>query len=332
MNKVNVLITAASRRVTLVKEFMKLKNRIPFMGEVITADYNMLSPALYFSDRYYKVPLIKTPNYYDEILKIINKERINLIIPTIDLELPLWGEKRKELLDNGIFVASSNKTTADICNDKFKTYDFFKRNGFNTPKTWSETEIGKIKDSDFPLFLKPANGRGSVDTYKIYNREELDFFLKRYKKKPVIQNLIKGEEFTVDLISDFKGNVLSIVPRKRLLVRAGVSDRGVTFYDERIIHDIKLMAEKLKIKGPANIQGFLTDKGIYYIEINPRFSGGIQLTIAAGVNFMEILVKLAYGESIKPFIGKYKKNLYMTSYSESIFLYDGKPINNINKY
>jgi len=258
-------------------------------------------------------------------MKIVEQEGIKLIIPTIDLELPLWGEKSEELRNLGIFTAASPKKTALICNDKFETYDFFKNNNFPTPKTWNKKDISEIKDYDFPLFIKPSKGRGSINTHKIRSRDELEFFVK-YVKEPVIQQFIEGQEFTVDLLSDFDGNVLSVVPRKRLVVRSGVSDRGVTFYDERIIKDIKLMAEKLKIKGPANFQGFLTDKGVYYIEINPRFSGGIQLTIASGVNFMEILVKLASGENIKPFIGKFKTDIYMTSYSESIFLYNGKQI------
>ncbi len=325
MDKINVLITAASRRGALVKNFSVLKGKLPFMGQTIAVDYNLLSPALYLADKFYKVPLINDKNYFTEIMKIVKKEDIKLVIPTIDIELPLWGNKRKALLKEGVFVAASPEKTAIICNDKFKAYDFFRKNGFPTPKTWSKGEITNIKEEEFPLFIKPAMGRGSVNTYKINNKKELDFFI-NYVKEPVIQQYIKGEEFTVDLIADFTGNVLSIVPRKRLLVRAGVSDRGVTFYNEKIIDDIKQMAEKLNIIGPANFQGFISNDKIHYIEINPRFSGGIQLTIAAGVNFQEILVRLVHGEKITPFIGEYIRDMYMTSYSESIFLHEGKPV------
>jgi carbamoyl-phosphate synthase large subunit len=325
MDKINVLITAASRRVALIKNFSVLKEKLPFMGETIAVDYNLLSPALYFADKYYKVPPINDKNYYNNVMEIVKKRGVKLIIPTIDIELPLWGNKREILLEEGIFVAASPEKTAIICNDKFKSYEFFKKNYFPTPETWTKKDILKINENNFPLFIKPAKGRGSVNTYKINNGKELDFFIK-YVKEPIIQQYIDGEEFTVDLISDFNGNVLSIVPRKRLLVRAGVSDRGVTFYNKKIIEDIKLMAEKLKIIGPSNFQGFISENGIHYIEVNPRFSGGIQLTIAAGVNFPELLVRLVHGENIKPFIGDYKKEIYMTSYSESIFLYGGKPI------
>ncbi len=320
MEKINILITAASRKVALVKGFVELKNRFEFMGKVIAVDCEPLSPALHFADDFYIVPLIEDRNYFPSLEKIMEKERITLVIPTMDLELPLWAERFMAYKERGIIVACSGKKAAEISNDKMKTYEFFAENSIKTPETWNKEEILNLTRYDFPLFLKPRFGRGSINCYKVSNEEELFFYLKRVEE-PVIQQYIRGQEFTVDLISDFRSNVLSIVPRKRLTVRAGISDRGQTFYDEGIIKTSKLIAEKLGIRGAANIQGFITDNSeVFFTEINPRFSGGIQLTKAAGVNFMEILLRLTAGEKINPFIGKFEKGLYMSSFEDSIFL------------
>ncbi len=319
MSKINVLITAASRKVALVRGFVELKKRFDFMGKVIAVDCDPLSPALRFADKKYIVPLIEDPQYFDELNKIIENEKIKLIIPTMDLELPLWGERKGEYLQRGVVVACSGKSTALISNDKIKTYEFFKGISIKTPETWTKDNLPSIENLKFPLFIKPRYGRGSIDCHKIKDREELYFYLEKVNN-PVIQQYIKGQEFTVDLISDFDGTVLSIVPRKRLTVRAGISDRGQTFYNREIIESSRKIAEALEIRGPANIQGFVTkDSNIYFTEINPRFSGGIQLTKAAGVNFMEILLRLVNGERIKPFIGKFEKGLYMSSFEDSVF-------------
>ncbi len=320
MEKINILITAASRKVALVRGFVELKNHFDYAGNVIAVDCEPLSPALHFADKFYLVPLIEDKNYFSFIDKIIKKEKIRLVIPTMDLELPLWGERIDEYEKEGVIIACSGKKAAEISNDKIKTYEFFKSLFLMTPETFTKEEILKEKNLSFPLFIKPRFGRGSINCYKVRDKEELLFYLKRIKE-PIVQEYIKGQEFTVDLISDFNNDVLSIVPRKRLTVRAGISDRGQTFYSEKIINSVIKIAKELNIKGPANIQGFLKDGGeIYFTEINPRFSGGIQLTKAAGVNFMEILLKLVAGEKIKPFIGEFERGLYMSSYEDSVFL------------
>jgi carbamoyl-phosphate synthase large subunit len=55
-------------------------------------------------------------------------------------------------------------------------------------------------------------------------------------------------------------------------------------------------------------------------EINPRFSGGIPLTIAAGADFPAMLVQLARGRRVPPSIGRFQDGLWMTSYETSVFV------------
>ena len=128
-----------------------------------------------------------------------------------------------------------------------------------------------------------------------------------------------GTEFTVDVLSDFNAQVLSIVPRERLVIRAGVSDKGVTRRNADVIAFAKEVAEKLQIVGPANIQCKCDGQDISLIEVNPRFSGGIPLTIASGADFATWLVQLAAGIEVRPQIGKFQDGLTMMSFEESIF-------------
>src|SRR5262249_37750222 len=117
----NVLITAASRRVPLVQAFQRALDRIEGGGTVIVTDVNPLSPAVHTADRAYQVPLASETGYTDEILTIARAERVALVVPTIDDELPLWSAVRSKFMAHGIRVAVSPGETTAICNDKYAT-------------------------------------------------------------------------------------------------------------------------------------------------------------------------------------------------------------------
>jgi carbamoyl-phosphate synthase large subunit len=316
MKKVNVLITAASRRVPLVRVFRKAVEKFG-RGRVVTTDINPFSPALYFGHKHYIVPLTTDRQYIPIIESICEAEEVNLVIPTIDDELPIFGRSLSQFAQAGIEVAVSSERTSNICNDKYETYLFCRDNGITTPDTRlpADVDFGSLR---YPVYVKPRFGRGSVNVFAVPNETQLRLFLD-YVPDPIVQDRLEGTEFTVDVLSDFNSRVLSIVPRERLVIRAGVSDKGITRKNAEIIAFAKDVAEKLQIVGPANIQCKWDGRDISLIEVNPRFSGGIPLTIAAGADFAAWLVQLKGGTEIQPQIGKFQDGLAMMSFEESIF-------------
>jgi carbamoyl-phosphate synthase large subunit len=321
MKKVNVLITAASRRVPLVRAFRNAVEKHGH-GRVITTDINPFSPALYFGHKHHIVPLTTDRHYIPIIESICDAENVNLIIPTIDDELPIFGRARARFEQMGVAVAVSSEETSDICNDKYETFLFCERNGIRT----APTVLANNVDFDalrYPVYVKPRFGRGSVNVFAVHNAAQLRLFLD-YVPDAIVQNELVGTEFTVDVLSDFNGRVLSIVPRERLVIRAGVSDKGVTRRNAEIIAFAKEVAERLEIVGPANIQCKWDGQDVSLIEVNPRFSGGIPLTIAAGADFTTWLVQLAAGVDVRPQIGKFQDGQAMMSFEESIFVLESE--------
>src|SRR4029079_5257153 len=119
MKKINVLVTAASRRVPLVRAFRDAVGKFG-KGRVITTDINPMSPALYFGHKHHIVPLT-TDRYYIPIIEsICEAEDVNLIIPTIDDELPTFGRYKSRFEEQGVTVAISKEKTSTICNDKYE--------------------------------------------------------------------------------------------------------------------------------------------------------------------------------------------------------------------
>jgi carbamoyl-phosphate synthase large subunit len=124
------------------------------------------------------------------------------------------------------------------------------------------------------------------------------------------------------MLCDFAGQPLSIVPRERVVIRAGVSDRGRTVKDSSLMALAEACATALPFAGAVNIQCRVVDGRPVVFEINPRFSGGIPLTIEAGADFPAMLLRLASGQRVAPAIGRFRDNLWMTSYETSLFLDD----------
>ena len=318
MQEINILVTAASRRVALIRAFGRALRRLELKGNVITTDLNYLSPGLYFGDRHYIAPLTTDPGYIPLIKSICASENIGLIVPTIDDELPIFGRHRQAFEEIGIRVAVSGESTGCICNDKHASYHFFKERGLPFARTWLPEELDREK-LKYPIFLKPRSGRGSVGAFQINNRRELDFFLE-YVPDAVVQEFLTGTEYTIDVLADFTGRIISVVPRERMVVRAGVSDRGQTFRHSGLINLAIKAAEALELRGAANIQVKLDGDDAVIFEVNPRFSGGIPLTIAAGADFPEWLIEMCLGRGPEPCIGDFTDGLFMACYEETLFL------------
>jgi len=316
----NVLITAASRRVALVEGFERAVATSG--GSVIVTDVNPLSPAVYAADRAYRVPLASDPSYLDEILEIAVAEHVNLVVPTIDDELPAFAAARERFKSHGIAVAVSPYQTTVICNDKFKTCRALKEKGVAAAATFLPGEIPA--DPSFPLFVKPRLGRGGVGAFAIRNQRELEFFA-GYVPDAVVQEFLDGPEYTIDMLCDFSGRPLSIVPRERVVIRAGVIDRGRTVKDPRLLDLAQACARAIPFAGAVNIQCRIVEGRPVVFEINPRFSGGIPLTMEAGADFPRMLVELAAGRRVVPSIGVFRDDLWMTNYETPVFL-DGSRV------
>lgn len=312
----NVLITAGSRRVPLVQAFQHAV-RTTGGGRVVVTDVNALSPTVYVADRSYEVPLSTDRDYLPAIDRICGDEAIGLVIPTIDDELLLFAEAAPRFASAGVRVSVSGPTTIDACNDKHQTWRALSARGLPVAETYLPADLPA--SPAFPLFIKPRFGRGSVGAFPVRNERELAFFL-QYVADPVLQPYLNGPEFTIDVLSDFSGRVLSVVPRERVVIRAGVVDRGRTVRDELLLTLGARCAEALECVGAINIQCRVVNGQPVIFEINPRFSGGIPLTIAAGADFPHMLVQAARGRDVVPSIGRFRDALWMTSYETSVFV------------
>jgi carbamoyl-phosphate synthase large subunit len=321
VEQLNVLITAGSRRVPLVRAFQAALRSACLRGRVIVTDINPLSPAVHAVERWYQVPLSTEPGYIEAIETICAAEQIGLVVPTIDEELPVFAEAAIRLLARGVRVAVSPESTSRICNDKLETCRHLSVRGIRAATTMLPGEVPET--AAFPLFIKPRYGRGAVGAFPLRSRRDLEFF-SSYVEQPVVQEYLDGREFTIDVLCNFRHEPLAIVPRERVSVRAGVTDRGRTVHDHTLIALGEAVVRALPFTGAANIQCRVQEGQPVVFEVNARFSGGIPLTIAAGADFPRYLLELAVGHTVPPRIGHFTHDMWMTTYDQAFFLHGNR--------
>jgi carbamoyl-phosphate synthase large subunit len=314
----NILLTSVGRRVELLKAFRQSMYRSNITGKIITADLKTNAPASFLADTAELVPRIDDPHYIDSLIAICIRHEIDLLIPTIDTELHLLSLHRQQFNDCGVTLLVSSIATNDICYSKNKTSLFFKEVGVKTPKVY---ELSKIKDLNFPLIVKPNTGSSSVGVHLVKDRTELNFF-SNYVEDAIVQELISGEEYTIDILVDFQGKVISIVPRLRIETRAGEISKGITVKNPDLIAAAKQVVESLPgAIGCITIQCFLQPDGeIVFIEINPRFGGGYPLSYRAGADFPSWLFQLLTGKNPQVAIDEWEDGLLMLRYDDAIFV------------
>ena len=313
----NVLITSAGRRVSLVQAFAHAAQA--YGGAVFAGDANGLAPALYHAHGAFHLPSVADENYVPQLLSLVHEHRIGLIVPTIDPELAVLAANIPVFIDAGCTALVSSLPFVKLSGDKWLTYEAFAARGVDVPRSWTAEEAQR---EGLPprLFVKPRDGSASRDTYRA-TPDTLPTILPRVANA-IIQEELSGPEITIDALLDLDGTPLHYVPRIRIRTLAGESIQGVTIDDDDIrdwLNNLLQVAAELGAHGPITLQAFLTPRGPVLIEVNPRFGGGFPLAYAAGGHYPEWLLALLRGERLEPRIGQYQKKLYMTRYNVEYF-------------
>jgi carbamoyl-phosphate synthase large subunit len=148
--------------------------------------------------------------------------------------------------------------------------------------------------------VKPQFGRGSRDVFLCATERELDDALGRCTD-PIVQTQVMGREFTCDVLMDPSGALAGGVARWRVETKAGISTKGETFDNADVLHLSGQVLKAVGLTGPANVQGFVCGDGTVVIhEVNPRFSGGLPLSLAAGADLVEEYLRAVMGAPVRP--------------------------------
>ena len=313
----NILILSSGTRNKVVQYF---KTALKGKGKVICTDMSNLAPSIYEADQFYTVPRMTAPGYMDVILDICKKEKVDGVLSLIDPELSLLAENKERFAAVGTTVIGSSYELCEMSLDKFRMFQWLTEHGYRCAKSYMDKEAffadvaaGKAK---YPVFVKPAKGSASIAISKVYDRETIELLF-AHSNGLMIQQFLEGQEIGADVYIDMDSRqVVSIFTKKKILMRAGETDKAVSFRDEKLFALIKQFAEEAGYTGQIDIDLFQIDGEYFISEVNPRFGGGYPHAYECGCDHMKLIVNNLEGNTNKGHIGQYEEGIYMMKYNE----------------
>ena len=318
--RVNMLITSAGKRVSLVRIFQKELNKYFGDARVYTTDMNpQMAPAGMVSEACFKVPRVTDAGYVDELIRICLEHSIAIIVPTIDTELPILAENKSKFLAQGITVLVPDLDFVWLCRDKRRSATLFQQLNIRIPEPRDKYH------PIYPMFAKPFDGSLSKDLHIIRGESDLTPEILNNPKLIFMEYIDKNEykEFTVDMYFDKNNRLLSIVPRERIEIRAGEINKGITRKNDIVDFLKTRMAYMAGVVGCICLQLFYRerDNDIIAIEINPRFGGGYPLSYYAGANYPSFIIReYLKGEDLS-YSCDWKDKTLMLRYDDEIIKY-----------
>lgn len=313
----NILILAAGTRNKVVQYF---KRTFDGVGKVVATDASMLGPAIYDADKYYIVPAINEAGYIDIILDICKKEKINGVLSLIDPELSLLAANEEKFKSIGVTVIGSSYDLCEMALDKMQMYEWLKAHGYNCARSWMDkdkfyraVDAGKVS---YPVFVKPYRGSASISISKVYDKETVDLLF-NHEDDLMIQEFLDGQEIGADVYIDLiSGEVVSIFTKEKIKMRAGETDKAVSFKDPELFALIAKFVNEAGYRGQIDIDIFEINGEYYISEVNPRFGGGYPHSYESGCDHMKLILNNLFGISNKKNIGAYDEGIYMMKYNE----------------
>ena len=313
----NILILAAGTRNKIVQYF---KKTLKGTGTVVATDANDLGSAIYDADKYYIVPFITDPGYIDAIIDICKREKISGVLSLIDPELSLLAKNVEKFKAAGATVIGSSYDLCKMALDKMQMYQWLVLHAYNCAQSWIDKDefykAVEAGDVTYPVFVKPVRGSASISISKVYDKETVDLLFAQ-ENGLMIQEFLNGQEIGADVYIDMiSGEVVSIFTKKKIKMRAGETDKAVSFKDPILFVLIEKFVLEAGYRGQIDIDIFDINGEYFISEVNPRFGGGYPHAHESGCDHIKLILNNLNGVVNERNIGFYEDGVYMMKYSE----------------
>ena len=300
MSRIAVLLTGVGKRYDIVSAFAE-------HAFTIAADPFPLAPARYAADVAVAPPRIDDPAYVPFLQELVDRHDVRAVVPLTDLDIEVLA--RAEL---PAFVP--DPAVARATYDKYEAHELLLSHGLPSPPTC----LPDAEPEGYPVMVKPRRGSGARSIHPAADRAQKDFFV-RYVEEPVmVQRLMRGPEFSIDLLCDLDGRCLNAIPRTMIESRGGESIKGTIIADPDLVELGRAVGEALPVRGPCTVQAFRDPEiGLGITDVNTRFGGAFPAPMYAarpGRTYPELIVRMAAGERIEPHVGEFDAGMTFTRY------------------
>lgn len=265
------------------------------------------------------------PRFVDALVGVCMSNGVDALVSTVAEELPHLAAGAGRLTAAGVATWLPDAAAVNLCCDKAAFARAMADAGVPHPATAAHAD--EVAGVPGPWVVKPLAGRGSRGVRLLDERDEVVRALRR-DGELIAQTRLSGHEFTADALVDRNGDLCAVVPRWREEVKAGISVKGRTFASDVVAEVVAAALDAVGLTGPANVQGFVADDGaVTVMEINPRFSGGLPLTLAAGADVVGAYLAGVRDPGTPPPVLSFRPGVAMSRYfAETYSSEDGSPV------
>src|SRR4051812_40612065 len=291
-DRVAVILTGVGKRYDIVSAFAR-------HAFTIAADPSPLAPAQYAADLRVAPPRVDNPEYVPFLQQLVREHGVRAVVPLTDLDIEVLARA-----DLPAFVPSGDVARATY--DKYETHELLLSHGLPSPPTVLPGE----EPPSYPVMVKPRRGSGARSIHAAADRDEMQFFV-RYVQEPVmVQRLMGGPEFSIDVLGNLDGRCLNAIPRTMIESRGGESIKGTVIADPELVDLGRRVGEALGVRGPCTVQAFRDpERGLGITDVNTRFGGAFPAPMYAalpGRTYPELIVRMARGERVEPHVGEFR--------------------------
>jgi carbamoyl-phosphate synthase large subunit len=265
---------------------------------MLAADIDPYGAGLYLVDAPQRaiLPRGADPCFVDALLELCERERVAVVVPTVDTELLPLAQARARYAHAGVRLVLASEPTLAVCLDKWLLAERC-RDHVRVPTTVVVDEAFAPAACALPAIVKPRSGSGSRGIHLLERRAELDALPR--DATLLVQEHLPGTEYSLDVLARADGHVAGVVPRARLKVDSGIAVTGRTLHDERLDAFAREVAALIGLTTVANVQVKEDADGVpALLEVNPRFPGTMPLTVASGIDMPRLAIAEALGAAI----------------------------------
>jgi len=268
----NILVTSVSMKVPLIESLIVARDKFDKNIKIIGVDMNTNIIASHFVDEFCLIKELKYLNKV-QIIEFCKEKDIKYVIPTRDDDVLFFSKIKKDLEELSIFSFCPNISTVKLCYDKLE---------FSKLRNTIPTYLSVDECHGKRFVLKQRYGAGSLTLFLDISKEELVNKIGNLKN-PIIQEFIKGQEYSIDSYVAKNGLLQASIIRSRDLIINGEAKITTRVFDEKLQEIIKVFLEKNKILGHSVIQVIKKKNKYHIIECNTRFGGASTLSYKLGL-------------------------------------------------
>lgn len=297
----NVLVTGCGGDIG--QSIGKILKSSALFSKVIGCDMTDEHASIFIYDKVSKIPGCNSAEYMPSLEAIVAQEEIDIILPISEPELRLLTEQKIEYSFLNKVLICANLEAMEIGFDKYATARFLQKASLPFPET---NIIGDVPEPILPLILKSRTGAGSKSVFVLNQKDEFEFYKKKYPDF-IVQELLENadEEYTCGVFKSLGGDIRTIIYKRKLV--DSYSGFGVVVENKSIDNLLVKIANGLNLRGSINVQLRLAAKGPCVFEINPRFSSTVMFRHLMGFEDIIWSIQDALGLSIssysKPLVG-----------------------------